>query len=117
MKKARPVRLTAAAEADFRNILLWTVENFGELQASAYAKTIADALAALTAGPDVPGAKARDDIVPGLFSLHVARKKRKGRHFVLFRIVRRENREIVEVLRILHDAMELERHVPPPGET
>jgi toxin ParE1/3/4 len=79
------VHLTAAAEADFRNILRWTAEQFGEAQARAYAETLSRALEALSEGPDAAGVRARDDIAGGLFMLHVARRGRRGRHFVIFR--------------------------------
>jgi toxin ParE1/3/4 len=39
---------------------------------------------------------------------------RKARHFVMFRIDREGDREVIEVLRILHDAMDMAEHVPPP---
>jgi len=107
------VILTAAAEADYRDILRWTAAQFGAAQALIYAKTLSDALAALAGGPTVIGVKARDDIAKGLFTLHVARGGLKGRHFVLFRIGRDRGDEAIEVLRLLHDAMELARHLPP----
>jgi toxin ParE1/3/4 len=111
------VRLTAAAEVDFEDILRWTVERFGDAQARAYAETLLSALQALVAGPSVIGAKARDDIAKGLFTLHVARQGRKGRHFVVFRVGRDKEREVIEVLRLLHDAMDLPRHLPPADDT
>ncbi len=116
--KSRPwrVRLATAAEIDFQNVLGWTVERFGEAQARVYAKTLSTALEALVAGPSVSGAKARDDIARGVFTLHVARHGRKGRHFVVFRIGRDEAGEIIDVLRLLHDSMDLPRHVPPADE-
>jgi toxin ParE1/3/4 len=112
-----PVRLAAAAEVDFHNILLWTAERFGAAQARVYAETLSMALEALAAGPTVSGAKARDDIARGVFTLHVARRGRKGRHFVVFRIGRHEGGEVIDVLRLLHDSMDLPRHVPPADET
>jgi toxin ParE1/3/4 len=112
-----PVRLAAAAEADIQEILHWTVGQFGEAQARVYAETLSAALEALTAGPPLLGAKARDDIAKGLFTLHVARHGRKGRHFVIFRVGRDQGREVIDVLRVLHDAMDLPRHVPPVDET
>ena len=110
------VRLSAVAEADFQDILRWTLDHFGEAQTRAYAETLSAALEALTAGPTVIGAKARDDIAKGLFTLHVARRGRKGRHFVMFRIGHDRGREVIEVLRLLHDAMDLPRHLPPTDE-
>lgn len=111
------VRLTAAAEGDFRGILLWTVARFGEAQARVYAETLSRALEALADGPMVVGSRARDEIAKRLFTLHVAREGRKGRHFVLFRVMRDQGENTIEVLRLLHDAMDLPRHVPPVDET
>ena len=48
------VRLAAAAENDFRNILGWTSERFGEAQARVYAETLTRAIESLAAGPEVP---------------------------------------------------------------
>lgn len=110
------VRLTAAAEADFEQILRWTVDQFGETQARIYAETIAAAVTDLAAGPTAVGARMRDDILKGIFTLHVARKGRKGRHFLMFRLGRVSDREVIEVLRVLHDAMDLPRHLPPADE-
>lgn len=111
------VRLTAAAEADFAQILHWTVDQFGDAQARVYADTLSAALDDLSAGPTVVGVKRRDDILKGIFTLHVARKGRKGRHFVMFRLGRAPNVDVIEVLRLLHDAMDLQRHLPPADES
>jgi toxin ParE1/3/4 len=106
------VRLTAAAQADFEGILRWTEGQFGRAQAHRYADTISAALDTLTAGPAIPGATKRDDILEGIFALHVARSSRKGRHFIMFRIGQTTDGDVSEVLRLLHDAMDLERHLP-----
>ena len=111
-----PIRLTAAAEADFQGILRWTLEQFGELQAQVYADTLSAALESLAEGPKIIGAIARNDIARGLFTLHVARHARKGRHFIVFRIGRDKDRKVIEVLRLLHDAMDLARHLPSAEE-
>lgn len=107
------VRLTAAAEADFRNILHWTREQFGETQARVYADTLTAAVEALAESPYIAGARERNDIAKGLRILHVARGGRRGRHFVLYRAVSQAEPPIVEVLRLLHDSMDLPRHVDP----
>ncbi|MFP5307820.1 MAG: type II toxin-antitoxin system RelE/ParE family toxin [Gammaproteobacteria bacterium] len=107
------VRLSAAAQADFSYIVDWTVERFGARQAEVYAGVIAAALRDLSAGPSQIGVKARDDIGKGVFALHVARGGRKGRHFVVFRSD--DAGRIIEVVRILRDAMDLRRHLPPAG--
>jgi toxin ParE1/3/4 len=105
------VRLGAAAELDFANILKWTTENFGARQSRIYRDTLIRAIGELANNPDVAGSKARDEIMPGLRTLHVARHGRSGRHFLLYRIV---NGRIVEIGRILHDQMDLQRHLPLP---
>jgi len=108
------VRLAAVAEVDFANILRWTTEKFGTRQAAIYRDTLLQAIGELANGPDVPGSKARNEIMRGLHTIHVARHGRRGRHFLLYRVV--EGR-IIEIGRILHDQMELQRHLPlPPGE-
>lgn len=104
--------MTAAAEADFQDILRWTAARFGAAQARAYAETLKSAFFDLGTGPDVSGAKKRDDIIKGLFTLHVARKGRKGRHFVMFRVASTRSDNVIEILRLLHDAMDLPRHLP-----
>jgi toxin ParE1/3/4 len=115
--KAWRVRLAAAAEADFRNILNWTSDNFGAKQARTYSATLSIALRHLTKGPIKSGAMPRDDISKGIYALHVARHGRKGRHFVVFRVGRDINGELIDVLRLLHDAMDLPRHIPSEGES
>lgn len=111
-KRHWPVRLAAAAEADIEDILRWTAERFGERQAQTYANTFAAALEELSEGPEASGARARGEVAKGLFTLHVARRGRKARHFVMFRIGRDNQTEVIEVLRVLHDAMDLPRHLP-----
>lgn len=51
--------------------------------------------------------KAREDIAPGLRLLHAGGR---GRHVLLFRPA---GDNVIMVLRILHDAMDLARHIPP----
>jgi toxin ParE1/3/4 len=103
------VRLTATAESDFQNIIAWTLKEFGDLQARNYADTLSAALVELTAGPTKVGARQRSELGKGLFTLHVARGRRNGRHFVLFRV---KGQLQIEVLRLLHDAMDLKLHLP-----
>jgi len=64
----------------------------------------------------VAGAKKRDDILKGIFTLHVARRGRKGRHFIMFRVGGASDSDTIEVLPLLYDAMDLQRHLPPVDE-
>jgi toxin ParE1/3/4 len=108
------IRLAAAAESDYQGIIRWTKEQFGEAQARDYAETLSKAIEALPDWPNVPGVRRRDDILKGLFALHVTRSGRKGRHIVMFRVASDKDRPVIEVLRILHDSMDLPRHLAPP---
>jgi toxin ParE1/3/4 len=109
------VRLGAAAEVDFANILKWTTENFGARQSRVYRDTLVQAIGELAEGPDVAGSKARDEIMAGIRTLHVARRGRRGSHFLMYRAAPNST---IEVVRILHDRMDLRRHVPSaPGQS
>jgi len=111
------IRLAEAAGQDYQAILHWTVENFGRAQARTYAKTLNSALQDLAQGPSLTGVRPREDIGPGIHTLHVARQGRKGRHFVVFRIVPSPDTSIIEVLRLLHDSMDLPRHLQAANES
>jgi toxin ParE1/3/4 len=107
------IRLGAEAEKDFARILGYTQDTFGPRQAEIYQATILEALESLGFGPDVPGSIARDEIRPHLRSLHVARRGHRGRHLILYRS---GHGRLIEVIRILHDAMDLARHIPPDSD-
>jgi len=103
------VRLTKVAQRDYEEILNWTLDHFGVNQVNLYDATLLMALGDLRAGPDLPSVKNRDDIGVGVCTLHVARKGRKGRHFLMFRVSKDDG--ALDVLRILHDRMDLARHL------
>ena len=109
------IRLAQAAERDFREIYEWTVSRFGTAQAEIYENAMVLTIEALQGGPMVVGVKVRDEIAAGLLSIQVRIERRKGRHFVFFR-VSGTAREIV-VLRILHVAMDPARHVTGQPKT
>ena len=103
------IRLGATAEVDFANILNWTTENFGARQSRVYRDTLLGAIGELADGPDVVGSKARGEIMSGLRTLHVARRGRRGSHFLMYWAAPNST---IEIVRILHDKMDLQRDVP-----
>ena len=103
------VRLAEKAEHDLLDALVWTTHQFGALQADDYLQTLTLALEALTDGPNIVGSKVRDDIELGIRTLHVARLGRKGRHLVVFRFA---DGQVIDVIRLLHDSMDLAKHLP-----
>jgi toxin ParE1/3/4 len=72
-------------------------------------KTLVQATGELADGPDVTGYKARDEIMPGLRTVHVARHGRRGSPFLMYRVAPKTT---IEIIRILHDRMDLQRHLP-----
>ncbi len=102
------VRLSETAEQDFNQIFAWTVEHFGIDQAHVYRDVLLDALRSLQAGPTVIGARNLSGLPPELKALHVARKGKRGRHFIVFDD---STDGRIQVLRILHDAMDIQNHV------
>jgi toxin ParE1/3/4 len=71
--------------------------------------TLVQAISELVKGPDIVGSKAREEIMPGLRTLHVARHGRRGRHFLMYRVA---TKTTIDIVRILHDAMDLQGHIP-----
>ena len=107
------IRLGNEAEEDFAHILKYTTDTFGPQQTAIYKAALIEALAALEAGPDVLGSVSRDEILPNLRTVHVARRGRRGRHFIMYRAAAGD---VIEVIRILHDGMDWARHIPPELE-
>ena len=72
------------------------------------------AIGELAEGPEIPGSKARDEIMPGIRTLHVARHGSRGSHLLMYRL---GSDGVIEITRILHERMDLPRHIPPADET
>jgi toxin ParE1/3/4 len=104
------LKISSTAAKDYQAILDWTRVRFGVRQTGVYAKVVESAFHELYQGPDVAGVKWRPELGPGIASLHVARNGFKGRHLVIFRVAAEQDNAVIEVLRLLHDSMDLQRH-------
>ena len=92
--------LSPAAESDVNDIWDYTIERWGVRQAASYVGDIRDACAALSQGTRVSiPVKVRD-------AYH---KAIVGMNMVYFR---RANDTSIVVVRILHQSMDVERHLP-----
>jgi toxin ParE1/3/4 len=110
-------RLSEAAQADVLSILAWTHEQFGEAARLRYESLIVAALRDVAAHPDRPGSLARPELGAGVRSWHMRLSRdhgkpgvdvvRRPRHFLVYR----PEPSLVVVGRVLHDAMELARHL------
>ena len=108
------VRVLAPAALDAVETFEWGVTEFGAEAAVRYADLIDQAIRDVGDDPKRPGSRAvegREGV--RVYSLHFSRKRVGGRrvlnprHVVVYRI----RGTVVEVLRILHDSRELERHI------
>ena len=106
------------AERDIEAILEWSHEHFGErgrlryeaLLARAIIDVVADPSAASHARPEIAAAArtyhlrhSRDHVNPAIG------KVRQPRHFLLYRLC---DDGRVEIGRVLHDSLDLKRHLP-----
>ena len=112
-------RLSEAAQGDVLNVLAWTHEQFGEAARLRDESLIVAALRDVASQPDRPGSLARPELGAGVRSwrLRLSRDHmetgagvvRRPRHFLVYRF----EPGLVVVGRVLHDAMELARHLGP----
>jgi toxin ParE1/3/4 len=111
------VRIAAPAFEDIGNIWVWTVGRFGHAAALRYEALIGQAIADLADDPVRLAAKERSDLLPGLWSYHLAFSRahvsddvavKSPRHFVIFRHLQPG---VIEIVRILHDSSDLARHL------
>lgn len=112
-------RLSDAAQDDVINILGWTHEEFGEVARLRYESLIVAALRDVATQPDRPGSIARPELGAGVRSWHLRLSRnhavaasevvRRPRHFLVYRL----EPALLVIGRVLHDAMELARHMDP----
>ncbi len=112
-------RLSQAAQGDVLSILAWTHEQFGEIARLRYESLFVAALRDVASQSDKPGSLARPELGAGVRSWRLRPSRdhvkpgvevvRRPRHFLAYR----SEPALVVVGRVLHDAMELARHVDP----
>lgn len=110
-------RLTTAARQDIVAILEWSQDQFGESARKRYEALIVTAIRDAASRGDTLGATSRPELGEGVFSWHLARSRsrssggtvRRPRHF----LVCRWDDGVLVIGRVLHDAMELRRHLDP----
>ena len=113
------VVLAPSARHDIREALIWSKERFGQLAAERYRELIKQALRDIVADPERPGAVDRKELARGVRTYHLffSRERARGpsgivqkpRHFLVYR---RRGENIIDVVRVLHDARDIERHLP-----
>lgn len=109
-------RISHDAQADIVDILRFTHNRFGDAARRRYQALIGAALEAVATDPRQVGSISREELGAGLRSIHLVYcrsmpnvgKVVRPRHFVFFRVA---TDQVLEVVRVLHDSMELERHL------
>lgn len=119
-KPARQLLVSGPAKRDIAAILDWSLQEFGEDAAARYDALIRQALLDIRPNPERPGAQYRKELAEGVLVYHLRHSRerartrlgtvRNPRHFVIYRL----RGQAVEILRLLHDAREIQRHLPPP---
>lgn len=114
-----PVVLSPTARNDIRETLTWTQERFGQRAAARYRDLLKQAISDIATDPERPGSQARPELARGIRTYHLSfsRGRARGalgvvgkpRHFLVYR----QRGSSVDVIRVLHDARDLERHLPP----
>ncbi len=94
------VRLSAAARRDLSGIWTYSAKRWDEAQADRYVRLFADSFDGLGRGI-VKGRKA-DNVRLGYFKVAV------GSHLVFYRM---GAYDVIEVVRILHQRMDVDRHL------
>ena len=113
----RPVvRISYHARTDIVDILRYTEVKFGAAARVRYQDLLQAAFRTIASEPGRVGSAARDELSPGLRSLHLffcrlevtSQRVVRRRHIVFYRAAAGE---VIEIVRILHDAMEVSSHL------
>lgn len=110
--------LAPMAEHDIVEILTWTHEHFGEQARHRYETLIIQAIEDLAENPERAGTSERAEIVDGAKTYHMLHSRdrvprsmgrvRNPRHLILYRVID----DALEIARVLHDSLDLARHLP-----
>jgi toxin ParE1/3/4 len=109
-----------SAEADILEILTRSQDIFGDIGRQRYEALLVRALRDIAEDPVRPGTIDRPELGNGVRSFHLRHCRerarlagaivRSPRHMLLYRILQPD---LIGIGRVLHDAMEMERHLPP----
>jgi toxin ParE1/3/4 len=96
---------TTAAVADLQSIRTYTLENWGEQQEQRYLDSLWAKFEEILVDPQ--RWRSRNDLFPG------CRIAAQEKHVILFRI----EEDVLQIVRILHGAMDYPRHIPSEFRT
>ncbi|WP_248916029.1 type II toxin-antitoxin system RelE/ParE family toxin [Pseudomonas moorei] len=112
-------RISDTALSDIADILKHSQIQFGTGARVRYQELLRTAIEDLAHAPSRIGSSMRDEVVPGLRSFHLVHSRKRAatangmvqrpRHVVFYRVA---TDQVIEIVRILHDAMEARLHLP-----
>lgn len=110
------LRVSAAARSDVREALDYSAIRFGSAAKDRYAALIAHAFDNISFEPMGIGTRERPDLGDGIIARHLSSSAtgsgvRDPRHIVFYRVVGAH----IDVLRVLHDARDLQRYLTSDG--
>ena len=108
-------RLSRLAEVDLAHILTISEERWGAEGRRRYAAILAAAMRKAAAEPEGPATRERSELSLGIRSLHIRHargddldaKVRRPVHVLYYRSI---ESGLIEIVRVLHERMELTRH-------
>lgn len=98
--------ITPQAKQDLKEILKYTQKVWGTDQRVRYKNLLNEALGKIAASPGL--GKPREELRPGYYSYHVGSH---GRHIIFYTM----QDTTILVVRVLHDSMDFESHLPRDG--
>lgn len=115
----RNYRFSISAGEDFVEILSWSAVHFGEAAAKRYKRLISTAIQQICQNPERIGSIALSEFGAGIRAYHLrfsrsAAAKAAGsvnrpRHWVVYKVLSHQE---IEIVRLVHDSMEFDRHLP-----
>lgn len=110
-------RLTHSAREDIASILAWSDEQFGDQAKQRYQALIVAAIRDAAAASDDPGMVDRPELGEGVVSWHLSHSRfrstagrvNRPRHLLICRF----DGDVLVIGRVLHDAMDVGRHIDP----
>jgi toxin ParE1/3/4 len=107
--KRYKLRFSKEAVKDIEQVLAYTGTRFGAHKHLEYKELIRLALEEIAVDPIGWPAKNRVEVHPDVWTFHIAKSGKKARHLFLYRVV---DEDFVDISRLLHDSMDLRRHLP-----
>ena len=111
------LRISQSARRDMLVVARWSLQEFGVAAAKRYDALLAQGLRDIAEDPECPGSRERAELSAGVRSYHLRLSRnrvspdigtvRHARHALVYRV----RQGAVEVLRMIHDSQDLERHL------